>query len=186
MILGVGAGDVSDEGFTRFGEETDLKRRAESLDEGLEILSGLWSGRPFAYEGKHHSVEEVRFLPQPVQRPRIPIWVGGEWPRKGPLRRAGRWDGFIPYKRVENGGRQEDMTPDDVRRIRSAIGQQRGEPALFDLVVGGEERREDWDEERSVIYALAEAGATWWLEWVAAATFEEMRRAVARGPLRVD
>ena len=186
LILGVGAGDVSDEGFTRFGEETDPKRRAESLDEGLEILSGLWSGRPFAYEGKHHSVEEVRFLPQPVQRPRIPIWVGGVWPRKGPLRRAGRWDGFIPYKRVENGGRQEDMTPDDVRRIRSAIGQQRGEPAPFDLVVGGEERREDWDEERSVIYALAEAGATWWLEWVAAATFEEMRRAVARGPLRVD
>jgi hypothetical protein len=61
---------------------------------------------------------------------------------------------------------------------------ERTEPAPFDLVVGGDERREDWDEERSVISSLAEAGATWWLEWVPAAGFEEMRRAIVRGPLR--
>ncbi len=185
LVLGAGAGDMADEGFTRFGEETDPKRRASLLDEGLDVLAGLWSGEPFAYEGEHHTVEEVTFLPTPVQRPRIPIWVGGVWPRKAPVRRAARWDGFIPYKHVEDGGRQEDMNPEDVREILAAVGRERDDPAApFDLVVGGEERREDWEEERSVISSLEEAGATWWLEWVAAASFEEMRRAVARGPLR--
>lgn len=138
LILGVGAGDVADEGFTRFGEETDPKRRAGLLDEGLDVLAGLWSGRPFAYEGEHHSVGEVTFLPRPVQQPRIPIWVGGAWPRKGPLRRAARWDGLIPYKHVGDGGRQEDLTPEDVREILAAVECKREDPAFpFDLVVGG-------------------------------------------------
>jgi probable F420-dependent oxidoreductase len=183
LVLGVGAGDVADKGFTCFGEETDPKRRAGLLDEGLDVLAGLWSGEPFAYEGEHHSVGEVTFLPKPVQRPRITIWVGGVWPRKAPVRRATRWDGFIPYKQVEDGGRQEDLTPEDVRQILANVEHERTDPGPFDLVVGGEERREDWDEERSVICSLEEAGATWWLEWVAAAGFEEMRLAVARGPL---
>jgi alkanesulfonate monooxygenase SsuD/methylene tetrahydromethanopterin reductase-like flavin-dependent oxidoreductase (luciferase family) len=162
LILGVGSGDVSDKGFTHFGEETDPKRRAGLLDEGLDILAGLMGGTPFSYKGEHYTVEEVTFLPEPVQRPRIPIWVGGMWPRKTPLRRAACWDGFIPYKQVED-GRQVDLTPEEVRQIRATIECERTEPSPFDLVVGGDERREDWDEERSVISSLAEAGASWWL-----------------------
>ena len=184
LILGVGSGDVSDKGFTHFGEITGPKQRARLLDEGLEILVGLMSGSPFSYKGEHYTIEEVTFLPEPLQHPRIPIWVGGMWPRKVPLRRAARRDGFIPYKQAED-GRQVDMTPEDVRRIRAAVERERTEPGPFDLVVGGDERREDWDEERSVISSLAEAGATWWLEWVPAASFEEMCRAIVRGPLRV-
>ena len=184
LILGVGSGDVSDKGFTHFGEITGPKQRARLLDEGLEILVGLMSGSPFSYKGEHYTIEEVTFLPEPLQHPRIPIWVGGMWPRKVPLRRAARRDGFIPYKQAED-GRQVVMTPEDVRLIRAAVKRERTEPGPFDLVVGGDERREDWDEERSVISSLAEAGATWWLEWVPAAGFEEMRRAVVRGPLRV-
>lgn len=142
------------------------------------------SGSPFSYKGEHYTIEEVTFLPEPLQHPRISIWVGGMWPRKAALRRAARQDGFIPYKQDEN-GRQVNMTPEDVRRIRAAVERERTEPGPFDLVVGGDERREDWDEERSVISSLAEAGATWWLEWVPAASFEEMCRAVVRGPLHV-
>src|ERR687886_390202 len=104
MILGVGSGDVS--------------------DEGLEILVGLMSGSPFSYKGEHFTVEEVTFLPEPLQRPRIPIWVGGMWPRKAPLRRAARWDGFIPYKQDED-GRQVDMTPEEVYQIRATIERER-------------------------------------------------------------
>ena len=185
LILGLGSGDVLDKGFTHFGEETDAKRRAGLLDEGLDVLAGLTSGEPFSYEGEHHRVEEVAFLPEPVQSPGIPVWIGGTWPRKAPLRRAARWDGFVPFKETV-GGRQEDMTPDDVREIGAAVGRERPEAAPFDIVVGGEERREDWDEERSVIVALAEAGATWWLEWVPAAGFEEMSRTVGRAPLRAE
>jgi alkanesulfonate monooxygenase SsuD/methylene tetrahydromethanopterin reductase-like flavin-dependent oxidoreductase (luciferase family) len=182
LNLGVGSGDVSDKGFTHFCEETDPRRRAGLLDEGLEILAGLMGGKSFSYEGEHYTVKEVTFLPEPVQRPRIPIWVGGLWPRKGPLRRAARWDGFIPYKQVED-GRQVDLTPEEVYQIKATTERERTEAAPFDLVVGGDERRKDWEEERAVIFSLAEAGATWWLEWVPAAGFGEMRRAVVRGPL---
>src|SRR5215813_10339582 len=45
LILGVGAGDGSDRGFTNFGEETDARMRAKLLDESLAILQGLWSGQ---------------------------------------------------------------------------------------------------------------------------------------------
>lgn len=186
LVLGLGSGDVLDKGFTHFGEEVDAKQRAGLLDEGLDVLAGLLSGRLLSYEGEHHSVETVAFLPKPVQTPRIPVWIGGAWPRKAPLRRAARWDGFVPYKHASDGDRQEDMTPDDVREIGAAVERQRPGPHPFDIVVGGEERRDDWEEERSVIRALDEAGATWWLEWVPAAGFDEMSRAVGRGPLRVD
>src|SRR5947208_4230366 len=91
LILGVGAGDVGDAfvrdaSFTHFGEVLDLRQRAEMLDEGLAIIAGLWSGQAFAFSGKHYRVDEVTFAPTPVQRPRIPIWVGGGYPKRGPTR----------------------------------------------------------------------------------------------------
>src|SRR5947209_19214364 len=55
LILAVGLGAI-DTGFIQFGEETDRKKRAELLDEGLDILTGLWKGQPFSYEGKHYHV----------------------------------------------------------------------------------------------------------------------------------
>ncbi|MGN6598792.1 MAG: hypothetical protein ACTHMW_05860, partial [Actinomycetes bacterium] len=36
---------------------------------------------------------------RPVQRPRIPIWVGGSWPNRAPFRRAARWDAVFPIFR---------------------------------------------------------------------------------------
>src|SRR3970040_424415 len=51
VILAVGLGAV-DTGFGAFGEVTDRKSRAELLDEGLDILTGLWRGQPFSYQGK--------------------------------------------------------------------------------------------------------------------------------------
>jgi alkanesulfonate monooxygenase SsuD/methylene tetrahydromethanopterin reductase-like flavin-dependent oxidoreductase (luciferase family) len=83
LILGVGLGDPSQWDYGFFGEETDAKIRAEKLDESLDILVGLWSGKPFQYQGKHYRLKEVHFLPQPVQQPRIPIWVGGWWHNQG-------------------------------------------------------------------------------------------------------
>src|SRR5207245_402457 len=77
VILGVGLGDGTERSFTHFGEVTDPKCRAEVLDEGLDILAGLWSGQPFRYEGTHYTIREVTFLPRPVQMPRIPIFACG-------------------------------------------------------------------------------------------------------------
>jgi len=63
-------------------------------------------------------VDDVRFLPKPVQHPRIPIWVAALWPKRAPFRRAARWDGVFPLK-MEATGVFGSMTPDDVRELRA-------------------------------------------------------------------
>src|SRR5204863_4018588 len=82
LVLPVGLGALDDGGFGKVGEPTDRKTRAELLDEGLAILTGLWSGQPFSFHGEHYQVEELTFLPPPVQSPRIRIWVVGLWPHE--------------------------------------------------------------------------------------------------------
>jgi alkanesulfonate monooxygenase SsuD/methylene tetrahydromethanopterin reductase-like flavin-dependent oxidoreductase (luciferase family) len=184
LILGVGLGDINDEGFTHFGEATDPRQRAERLDEGLAVLTGLWSGEPFSYSGEHYQVEETTFLPPPVQQPRIPIWVGGWVGTRPVLRRAARYDGICAYK-IADTNEWSDFTPDDVATLKSTIEPLRTQGDAFDIVIGGRERARDWDAERELIRGLAAAGATWWHEWVPAADKQTMRRGIARGPLRV-
>ena len=79
--------------FTAFGEEGDAKVRAQKLDEGLSVLSGLLTEERFSFAGDHYHVEQVSLHPRPVQSPRPPIWLAAGWPRKAPIRRAARWDG---------------------------------------------------------------------------------------------
>jgi alkanesulfonate monooxygenase SsuD/methylene tetrahydromethanopterin reductase-like flavin-dependent oxidoreductase (luciferase family) len=181
MVLGAGLGDVGDHvvrdaSFTHFGEELDARRRAAMLDEALEIIAGLWSGEPYSFQGEHFTVDEVSFVPPPVQRPRIPIWIGGGYPKPGPTVRAARWDGSMLY-RVPG----HDLTPDDVRALREAAGER-----PYDIAVGGRSREEDWDAERERLRAVAAAGATWSGEYVPPDDRDAMRAAVDRGPLRID
>ena len=66
------------------------------LDETLDILAAAWSGEPVHHRGEHYMVDGMRFLPRPIQRPRIPIWVAGFYGKPRPLRRAARYEGFFP------------------------------------------------------------------------------------------
>jgi alkanesulfonate monooxygenase SsuD/methylene tetrahydromethanopterin reductase-like flavin-dependent oxidoreductase (luciferase family) len=186
LVLGVGLGDAGDPGFGRVGETVDTRQRAALTDETLDILAGLWSGEPFSYQGKHYKLEEVLFLPKPVQAPCIPIWVGGAWPLKGPVQRAARWDGAMLYKQPAPDGTWQDMTPEDVRLLKTTIERQRIAATPYDIVIGGHQRGDDWEAERDHISQVAEAGATWWSEWVPAAPLPTMRAAIERGPLRVQ
>jgi alkanesulfonate monooxygenase SsuD/methylene tetrahydromethanopterin reductase-like flavin-dependent oxidoreductase (luciferase family) len=184
MILGVGLGETRatigvDASLVAFGEQPDARKRGEMLDEGLEIIAGLWTGEPFSFRGRHFTVEEVTFLPRPVQRPRIPIWVGGAYPNPRPTRRAARWDGSCLYRET-HGGPWRHMTPDDVRALRAAAGER-----PYTIAVGGSRRAEDWEAGREHIRAVAAAGADWWIEWVPPADRGTMRRNVEREPLRI-
>jgi alkanesulfonate monooxygenase SsuD/methylene tetrahydromethanopterin reductase-like flavin-dependent oxidoreductase (luciferase family) len=40
--------------------------RAELLDESLDILTGLWRGEPFRYDGKHYKVADLTFQPTSI------------------------------------------------------------------------------------------------------------------------
>ncbi|HJR89213.1 MAG TPA: LLM class flavin-dependent oxidoreductase [Aeromicrobium sp.] len=97
LVLGIGIGsDQFGEEFSRFGEETEDATRAAMTDETLEILRTAWSGEPVQHRGTHHVVDDVAFLPRPVQRPGVPIWIAGLPGRTRPMRRAARHDGFFP------------------------------------------------------------------------------------------
>lgn len=158
LILGVGLGDPVQWDFGFFGEITDPKIRAQRLDEGLDILTGLWTGQPFTYHGQHYQLEEVRFLPTPVQHPRIPIWVGGWWPHKPPLRRAARFDGVIASKWGS------PLTPGEVRTTRDYVATHRDPTGPFDLVVTGHTPGGDHHLGIAQVAGYADTGATWWIE----------------------
>lgn len=159
LILGVGIGTPPEE-FARFGEEPDPRIRAEMLDEGLEVLTGLWSGEPFSFQGRHYQVDQATLLPRPVQQPRIPIWVGGTWPRKPSFRRAARWDGVFP------GGLNGNLTLDEIREMVGFIQSQRPSGAPFDVMVGGDAPFDDPARARAIFAEYAAAGVTWWMEGI--------------------
>ncbi len=165
VILAVGLG-APESGFDSFGEVTDRKTRAELLDEGLDIVSGLWRGQPFTYSGKHYQVKEFTFPhqpPPPVQQPRIPIWAVGAWPRMKSMQRVLRWDGLLPTKKNEH-GKFEDLTPDDIRLMKAYVDEHRTETTPFDIIMEGHTPGDAPAEAAAIIRSWDAAGVTWWME----------------------
>jgi len=164
VILAVGLGAL-DTGFAEFGEQTSRKARAELLDEGLEILTGLWRGQPFNFEGKHYQIKETNFMPPPppVQQPRIPIWVVGAWPRPKSMQRVLRYDGLLPTM-MDAEGNHVAFTPDDIRQMKAYVEQNRTLTTPFDIVVEGVTPGDDPQAAAAKVQPWAEAGATWWIE----------------------
>jgi len=186
LVFGVGIG-VGPGEWDNLGEETDLKARGAMLDEALDVLTGLWSGEPFNYDGTHYQIETTHFLPKPVQSPRIPIWVGGTWPNKAPFRRAARWDGTFPDPAF-------DLSTDDTLDLMAFVKEHRSSDAPFDVVHGGVTSG-DPAKDVDVVAPYADIGVTWWLESVNPEVFgcgwkdewpiEEMRARILAGPPKV-
>lgn len=91
VTLGIGVGWLEEE-FDVMGQSFhDRGRRA---DEIIGILRRLWTDEVIDHEGEHYRFGPVKFEPKPLQKPGIPIEVGGTTPAA--LRRAGRLgDGWI-------------------------------------------------------------------------------------------
>lgn len=180
-ILGVGLGNPPDADFELFGDAVDVRTRAARLDEALDIVTGLWSGEPFSYAGQHLKVaSEVTFAPLPVQRPRVPVWVAGYWPRKAPLERAARWDGAVPLRPRPD----FTLTIEEVRSLAAFVAERRDPAAAFDVVLLAKSASGDPGRVAERAASYAGAGATWWVESTdfSPGWFEAMRRRVAAGP----
>lgn len=178
LVLGVGIGGDWFGDYGAFGEPTDNKTHGEMLDEGLEVLAGLWSGEPFSYSGQHYTIKDAQFLPPPMQEPRIPVWVAGLWPNKKPFRRAARWDGVCPLATNDL-----ELTPDDFRSIIAYIGEHRDSSAPFDVVHGGSTPGDDKEANNERVRLYAEAGVTWWVESVGAEdTAAQVSERIHKGP----
>jgi alkanesulfonate monooxygenase SsuD/methylene tetrahydromethanopterin reductase-like flavin-dependent oxidoreductase (luciferase family) len=157
LVVGVGLG--SREEFAAFGEDPDPGRRHELVDEGLDIVCGLWSGEPFSYEGHHYHVAESLFAPSPIQQPRPPIWIGGRWPTRRSFRRAARFDGVFPT--FEGVGHAERPTPEQLKVAVDYTQSHRIDQATaFDVVIEGQSGGQDHD----LVSAYQEVGVTWWIE----------------------
>jgi alkanesulfonate monooxygenase SsuD/methylene tetrahydromethanopterin reductase-like flavin-dependent oxidoreductase (luciferase family) len=188
LVLPVGLGYLGDGAFSKVGEVTDRRARAQRLDEALEILKGCWSGEPFSFAGEHFRVEESTFLPPSYQRPRIPVWTVAVWPRPRSMARAVRWDGIVPAV-MPREGRGHDPRPEDVREIHDHVRERIGErPYDFVVEISTKDQGEAQASELAAAYEAA--GTTWWLEPVWELFYdhpgevEPMRERIAKGPLK--
>jgi len=84
-VFGVGLG-YSEREFRAFG--VDSKTKVARFEKGLELIKALWSGEQVDYDDRFWTVEGVRPAVLPAQRPRPPIWVGGQ--SEAAIRRAAR------------------------------------------------------------------------------------------------
>lgn len=177
LILGVGIGSDSAQEYSCYGEPADDRLHGAMLDEALEIITGLWSGKLYSFEGEHYHIRNARYLPTPVQRPRIPIWVAAMWPNKKPLRRAARWDGLCPL--IDN----QEMSPDDLREAMAFLRPLLPPDKPFDVLAYGGTRGKDPVADSAKVAAYRDAGATWWQESMAPDDDAEyIRQRIRKGP----
>jgi alkanesulfonate monooxygenase SsuD/methylene tetrahydromethanopterin reductase-like flavin-dependent oxidoreductase (luciferase family) len=162
MVLGLGLGlDASGGELSRFGEETDDRRRAAMLDEGLAVLTGLLSGEPVDHHGEHYHLDDVRLLPGPVRPGGLPIWLAARWPNRRPVERALRHDGVFL------------IDTDDPASLAGITERAAGLGRPFDVVVEG--------LPGTPVDAWEAAGATWFM-----VSFEAFDTTVATVEAAVD
>jgi alkanesulfonate monooxygenase SsuD/methylene tetrahydromethanopterin reductase-like flavin-dependent oxidoreductase (luciferase family) len=159
LTLGVGIGGGEAE-WAHLGEEPDLRVRGAMLDEALSVLVGLWSGEPFSFAGQYYQIENAHFLPKPLQQPRIPIWVGGNWPNKAPFRRAAKWDGAFPLF-ADDTYEQELAQLDEMVRF---VGVHRKLEQPLEIIIRAVTENAESIEGLEYVEQCAEVGVTWWLE----------------------
>jgi alkanesulfonate monooxygenase SsuD/methylene tetrahydromethanopterin reductase-like flavin-dependent oxidoreductase (luciferase family) len=144
FILGIGLGTTLGPEFPAFGEETDLRRRGDMVDEGLAIIRQAWSGEPVSFAGQHYRVNNVRLLPTPVRPGGIPVWGATQSLSGRPVRRAALLDGVFPI----------DLSSADLPTLLRNVTRVRGQLSDFDVVtVSADDDAAGWQA----------VGATWWL-----------------------
>ncbi|HEX5204973.1 LLM class flavin-dependent oxidoreductase [Paractinoplanes rhizophilus] len=178
-VLAIGVGAVTTD-LPVTGEPTDLRLRAEMMDEGIDLIRALWNGAR-SYAGVHYQYETNRDdlgdVARPVQE-RIPIWVVAVWPRLKSMRRALRCDGVIP-------GHEPSTAA--VKEMRTWLSEQ-GAPSTMDILAEGETPTDDPARGAELVRPWSEAGCTWWMEtrWElphhSPDRMAEIRARIAAGP----
>jgi alkanesulfonate monooxygenase SsuD/methylene tetrahydromethanopterin reductase-like flavin-dependent oxidoreductase (luciferase family) len=181
--FGAGLGSQALHEYEAFGEQGDAKVTAERLDEALDVVVGLWSGVPFTHQGKYYTVTNGQFLPRPVQRPRIPVWIAGRWPARGPFARAARWDGVFPTH--VDVGYSQTMSPVQLEEIVTyTLSQRNPSDDPFDVIIEGLTDAADSSSEARRIADYEDVGLTWWIEklgWFRGSV-DDMRERIQAGP----
>ena len=92
LTLGVGVGVIEEE-LAAMG--SPFSERGAITDETIAIMKELWTQENPTYQGRFHSFSGMKFTPKPVQKPHIPIIIGGT--SRAAVRRAAKMgDGWHP------------------------------------------------------------------------------------------
>lgn len=91
LDLSVGVGNAERE-FQALG--VSFADRGAITDETLQAIETLWTDPEPVHHGRFFHVDGLAVEPKPLQRPRPPIYIGGN--SKPALRRAARYDGWQP------------------------------------------------------------------------------------------
>lgn len=126
IICGLGMGWSLDE-YEASGVPFDHK--GARFDDYLEVVKKVWTDASPAHDGPYYKVAKSVLKPPPVQRPHLPLWIGGE--SEAAARRAVRygtgWYGS-PYSTVE------ELTV-KVRKMRDAVARQGRDPQQFAIAM---------------------------------------------------
>jgi probable F420-dependent oxidoreductase len=73
-----------------------FRERGRIADEYLAAIIELWTSESPRFEGRYVSFQDVAFEPKPVQKPHLPVWIGGD--ADAALKRAARFaSGWWPF-----------------------------------------------------------------------------------------
>lgn len=110
LNMTVGLGWQADE-YRALG--VSWQRRGRIADEYLAAMHELWTSEHPVFDGEFVSFSDITFEPKPVQRPRPPLWIGGD--ADAALRRAARFgDMWAPWLSAPA------EIPEKLDRIRSS------------------------------------------------------------------
>ena len=113
VIFGAGVGWMAEE-FALLG--ASFHDRGRRMDEYLRLMKVLWTEDNPRFQGEYFQVADCGFAPKPVQKPHVPLWIGGESPAA--LRRAARLgDGW------HSAGTSLADLPEKLRLLRAALHQ---------------------------------------------------------------
>ena len=158
LIVGAGVGGPEAQ-FTRLGDNRPPGNRAVRLDEALGVLKHLWLGTQIVHTGLHFLVDNVAGTPPPIQQPRPPVWIGGGWDSSPAIRRAGRWDGFVPAPHTWP---QWHLSPEQFEGIVEAlVAARHGLPLGQDFAVAMIHSAGSFLPTKVQVEAYAQAGVNW-------------------------
>lgn len=112
--FGVGTGWARRE-YEALGQADHFEKRGEITNASLDLILKCWQGGEFAHESEHFNFRNMMFEPVPVQKPRIPLWIGALGTAKRPMERAAKYADYwhpgelTPEELKEGGARLADM-----------------------------------------------------------------------------
>lgn len=134
VIVGAGVGWMKEE-FETIRTEP-FEERGKVTDEYLAAFRELWTSENPSFSGKYCSFSEIVFLPKPVQKPSIPIWIGGH--SKQAIRRAARLgDGWHPIGGVPTIPLEPEDIENDLSLLREHAEKSGRDPKTIRIALKG-------------------------------------------------